>query len=146
MPSGNDRAVDPEREHLRELSVRLLGLHGLLLERERRRYEAAHGPVAPAALLRLALHDAQFAWLRALSGLIARVDERLYAAEGRPREAADTLLGDAYRLLKSGRPGVFEEKYREALQDSPDLVLAHAGLTDLLPRPGAPPEPGPHRP
>lgn len=134
--------MDPEREHLQELSARLLALHGLLLARERRFYEAAHGPVAPAALLRLALHDAQFAWLRALSGLIARVDERLHAAEGRPREGTGTLLGDAYRLLKSGGPGLFEEKYREALQDSPDVVLAHAGLTELLPRPGAPPQTG----
>ena len=39
---------------------------------------------------------------------------------------------ELYRLLKSGGSDTFREKYREALQDSPDIVMAHAAVSALL--------------
>jgi len=130
--------MELERDRLRELSSRLLRLHKVLLERERRAYEARHGAVAPGDLLRLLLGDGQFAWLRPLSGLIARIDEFGDSEEPVAGEDAQRLLGEIFRLLKSGEPGLFQDAYREALQHSPDAVMAHAAVTTLLPRPAPP--------
>jgi len=63
--------VDQDRDRIRDLSARLLRLHGLLLDRERRAYEDRHGSVASRELLHLVLYDEQFSWLRLLSVMIA---------------------------------------------------------------------------
>ena len=126
--------VDDERERLRELSRGLFRLHGLLMDRERRTYEDRYGPVGARELLQLLLNDPQFAWLRSLSGLMARVDELVDSDE--PVAAADArqLFEEAHRLLKSGDAGAFQDKYRDALQESPDVVMAHAGISAVLRR------------
>ena len=123
---------------LRSLNDRLLALHGALLQRERAAYEATHGPTAPAELLRLLLNDPQFAWLRPLSAIIAQIDEALDPRED-PRETgraaradAETLFRATERLLRSGDAGVFQTKYRDVLQQSPDVVMAHAAVVKLL--------------
>ena len=46
---------------------------------------------------------------------------------------AQTMFGVVYGLLKSGDMGAFQDKYRQALQDSPDVVMAHAGVSAILP-------------
>jgi hypothetical protein len=125
--------VDADRERVRELSRRLLRLHRALLERERHAYEDRHGSIPPSELFHLLITDRQFAWLRSLSAMIARIDELVDA--GGPIEAHDvaTVFREAYRLLKSGESGDFQSKYHEALQDSPDVVMAHADVSKLLP-------------
>jgi hypothetical protein len=126
--------VERERDRLRELSAGLVRLHGLLLERERRAYEARHGSVASGQLFNLVLQDEQFAWLRVLSTLIAQLDAAVDGDERVGPEDAQRAFREAYRLLKSGGRGVFEEKYLEALQDSPDVVMAHARVSETLRR------------
>ena len=119
---------------MRDLSAGLVRLHALLLDRERRAYEERHGSVGSWELLQLLLHDEQFAWLRSLSILMARIDALVDADE--PVAAADAqgLVRDAYRLLSSGESGAFQDKYRAALQESPDVVMAHAGISGMLRR------------
>ena len=126
--------VDPERQRLRDLSRELFRLHGLLLDRERRAYERQYGRVGAHELLQLLLHDPYFAWLRALSGLMAQVDELADTEEPVNSADAEPLLRAAHRLLKSGDSGAFQDKYRDALQESPDVVMTHAGITELLRR------------
>ena len=126
--------VDTERQRLRDLSRELFRLHGLLLGRERRTYERMHGPVAGHALLQLLLHHDHFAWLRSLSGLMARVDEMVDTDEPVTADDAQRLLDETHRLLKSGDSGAFQNKYRDALQESPDVVMVHAGITEVLRR------------
>ena len=109
-------------------------LHSLLLDRERRTYESRHGPVAPHALLHLLLHDDRFAWLRSLSRLMAQVDELVDTDEPVGAADAQRLLRETHRLLKSGDSGPFQDKYRDALQESPDVVMTHAGISELLRR------------
>jgi hypothetical protein len=130
--------VDQERERLRDLSARVVRLHKVLLDRERRAHEDHHGPIAPAELFRLLLHDEQFAWLRSLSTLIARIDEMVDADEPISKEIEQALFGEAYRLLKSGNSGGFSDKYRDALQESADVVMAHADVSRVLPAPTSP--------
>jgi hypothetical protein len=123
-----------ERERLRDLSRRVLRLHKVLLDRERRAYEARHGPIAPATLFQLLLQDEQFVWLRPLSGMIAEIDA---LADGREEVAEDDVqrvFREAYRLLKSGSSGDFHAKYVAALQDSPEVVMAHAEVSRVLVR------------
>jgi hypothetical protein len=126
--------MNDDRARLRDLSQRLLRLHGLLLNRERRAYERQHGALASRTLLDLLLNDEGFAWLRSLSGLAAHIDELVDDAEPLPTEVIERVFGEAARLLKSGEQSAFHDKYRAALQESPEVVMAHAEVSKLLPR------------
>jgi hypothetical protein len=130
--------VDQQRERLRDLSVRVVRLHKALLDRERRIHEDRRGPIPPAELFRLVLHDEEFAWLRSLSALIARVDEMVDGDSPISREDETAVFGEAYRLVKSGGSGDFSDKYRDALQASPDVVIAHAEVSRVLRAPASP--------
>lgn len=120
-----------------------MALHAALLQCERQAYEEVHGPTKAAELLRLLLNDPHFAWLRPLSGIIAQIDEALDPREPLdPRAAtaafdANTLFEAAQVLLRSGGSSAFQTKYREALQKSPDVVMAHADVVKVLTRHGA---------
>ncbi len=129
--------MDQDRDRLRALSTRLLTLHGVLLDRERRAYEERHGSVASRELLRLLLYDEHFSWLRALSSMIAKIDEVVDADEPLPPESMRRAFREAYRLLKSGTAGDFQDKYHLALQDSPDVIMAHAAVSRVLSDSGA---------
>ena len=124
---------------LQALRRSLLDLHKLLLDDQRDAYEASYGPVVSGhAFLQLALHHEQFAWLRALSGMISRIDAALDEAEGEMGEAeVRAFVTGARDLLRSGGDGPFETKYRDALQRSPDVVMAHAAVVRLLDAPAA---------
>jgi len=127
-----------ERERLRDLSGRLLRLHKILLDREREAYEQRHGAIPSGALFRLVLDDEAFAWLRTLSALIAQIDTAVDADEPIGREDAERAFRETYRLLKSGSEGYFQDRYRVALQDSPDVVMAHADVSRVLPSASSP--------
>jgi hypothetical protein len=122
-------------ERLRELSARLLQLHTVLLGRERDAYEAWHGPTKSAQLLQLVLHDEQFAWLRALSTLITRIDAALDEDALAAELSVDRFFRQTHQLLRAGGSGAFERKYVDALQESPDVVMAHAAVVKVLVRP-----------
>ncbi len=122
-----------DRERLRDLSRRLLLLHKVLLDRERHAYEQRHGAIPSGALLGLVLDDEAFAWLRLLSGLIAEIDELVDTDEPVARDNVERPFREAYRLLKSGVGGDFQDRYHVALQESPDVVMAHADVSRLLP-------------
>ena len=123
---------------LKALSARLVALHAALVDYQRQDYEEAHGPTKPAELLRLLIADAHFAWLRPLSRVIAEIDEALdpraaaNAADGTPGVDVGRFFQATERLLRSGEIGAFEIKYREALQRSPELIMAHANVVKIL--------------
>ena len=125
--------MDHDRERLRELSARLMKLHLVLLDRERRRYEDRRGAVQAGELLHLVMTDPQFAWLRSLSTMIAQIDATVDADDPITEETCAGMLQGAYRLLKSGGSSDFQLKYHDALQDSPDVVMAHAEVSRVLP-------------
>src|SRR5438309_2035153 len=121
-----------ERGRLRDLSTSLMRLHRLLLDRERGLYEDRHGAIPTRELFSLVLNDEQFAWLRSLSTLIAQIDEVVDADEAVAPETVQSAFREAHRLLKSGDPSDFRDRYHAALQDSPDIVMAHAGVSKVL--------------
>ena len=126
--------MDPHRDRLKTLSARLLRLHRLLMDREREAYEQRHGAVTSADLLRLLLEHERFAWLRPLSAMIAGMDELVDTDGPIAEDDAWRAFAEAYRLLKSGEDGAFQNKYRDALQESPIVVMAHAEVSAVLPR------------
>jgi len=105
----------------------LLNVHKALLEHERVRYEAAHGPVlSQGELLDLVIRAPWFAWLRTLSGLITQIDEFLCAKEPPSQGAGEALLTRARDLLSSTDDGSdFHRDYRRALQESSEVGHAH---------------------
>ncbi len=129
-----------------EVRRALLRLHKVLLEAERASYERGRGSVGGSGeFLQLVINDPWFAWLRPISGLIVRIDELLEPAQEATEEEALAALGQAAALVRpADGGGEFGRRYREILQRSPDAVLAHAGLSRLLPKPEAGPmsEPG----
>ncbi|MGZ8366830.1 MAG: hypothetical protein ACXW37_10685 [Nitrospira sp.] len=112
----------------------LLRLHKALLDDERVAYERVHGRIpSNGAFLQLVLNDAWFAWLRPLSQSIAKLDELSESNDPAPREAIPALLASVQTLLIPTEEGEgFSRQYHDALQRSPDVVLAHAAVRSLL--------------
>jgi hypothetical protein len=120
---------------LDDLRDRLLQLHKTLLDEERAAYEARYGPVDSSVdLFQLVLHHESFAWLRSLSSMLATIDAALDDPEHAPTDAeVDAFFRQTHELLRSGGSSRFETKYREALQRSADVVMAHAAVIKLFP-------------
>lgn len=122
-----------ERRTLDDLRRSLLHLHKTMLDWEREAYERVHGRMSPGGLLGVVMSDPQFAWLRPISELIVRIDAAV------DMDAPDTVI-DVKTIVEQARTvvtpdlgvGAFGERYRAALQESPDAVLAHRDVTRLL--------------
>jgi hypothetical protein len=110
------------RQGLNELSLSLRHLHGTLLRIEQRRHEEAHGTVTPAELLRLALSEPRFAWLRELSGLIVEIDERTSDDRAVGHAEAVSFRSRAEKRIGPG-PGKLSEQLLSAVQESPDVAI-----------------------
>jgi hypothetical protein len=122
-----------DRRLLARLRDTLVPLHRTLLEWERTAYERVHGRTAPADLLRATVTDPQFAWLRPVSSLIVRIDGLLEpAAMDRPADVS-AIVSEARELVAPDEAGTpYAQRYHEALQQAPDVVLAHGRVTMVL--------------
>lgn len=129
MPRSSTRDV-----RMDALFQALLRLHKALLDDERVAYERVHGRISSnGAFLQLVLNDAWFAWLRPLSLSIANLDELSESDDAASRDAIPALLESVQRLLIPMEDGEgFGHQYHDALQRSPDVVLAHAAVRALL--------------
>ena len=121
---------------LRDIREALLRLHRALLDWERRGHERVHGRLSATELLQVLLHDPEFAWLRPLSECIVRIDEML-TTETEADE--DAILVHVRALASPDADGTpYAQRYLQAIQESPDAVLAHKDLLALLRRIRAP--------
>ena len=134
-----------ERQLLTDLRRTLLHLHKTLLDWERSAYERLHGRVSSHELLHAILNDPQFVWLRPVSELIVRIDEMLEQevapdADGRAAHGdVVAIIGQARTLVIPDEAGSrYAQRYHTALQEHPDAVFAHRGVTAVLK--DAPPE------
>ncbi len=129
------QTLSPERrQELQSISQELLRLHKLLLDQERARYEKEHGPIAsPGEFLNLVLGNEQFEWLRQLSGLIVEIDEIVSPRSKAGPDDATSALQKARQLLTPTDDGTaFQRKYWHAIQDLPDVLIAHREIGKLL--------------
>ena len=124
-----------ERQHIVTIRNELLALHKILLELERQRYERANGRINDMfQLLNLTINDPAFAWLRPLSAFIVEIDEKTEDKEA-PMTSAEVaaFLKEARTLLSANQVGGdFQRNYHWALQESPDVVIAHGALLKRL--------------
>ena len=125
---------NPLVRHLNELSQALLRLHKALLDAERLSYERVHGRIASnGAFLQLVLGDPWFAWLRPLSYSITRLDELSETDRTVSSRELTDLLDSVRSLLTPAEEGEgFSRHYYDALQQAPEVGLAHAQVRMLL--------------
>jgi hypothetical protein len=120
---------------LRELRHGLLRLHKTLVEWERQAFERVHGRQSNNALLDALLKDPHFAWLRAISQLIVSIDEMLDDQIPPEQSDLDAVIAHVRDLTVANEAGnSYEQRYHQALQESPDAVFAHRDLVKLLKR------------
>jgi hypothetical protein len=110
----------------------LLTLHRTLIERERRNYEKIHGRVSDGDFLQGLIHDPAFAWLAPLTTLMVRLEA--LEDEGKGDEVGATVA--AIRELLSLQPerSEFHRRYRQAVDDDPDVAVAHGIVLTQLRR------------
>jgi len=65
--------------------------------------------------------------------MVAEIDATVDAGDPMTEETVARMFQGAYRLLKAGGDSEFQLKYLDALQDSPDVVMAHAEVSRVLP-------------
>lgn len=122
-----------QHQYLRDLRNKLLRLHACLVDTERNAYEQVRGRITSGELLQLLIDSEQFAWLHRVSLLVVRIDEMLQADEPLLLEDVESLVTEVRTLLLPSEVGSgFARKYYNALQSEPDVVLAHAEVTELL--------------
>lgn len=130
-PSG---LSDTTRTRLRDLRMRLLNLHKVLLDDAKVAYELDRGQVgSSASLLQLVINDPWFEWLHPLSELVVRIDETLEPDAPVGEAEGLILIEQVGHLLSPGtRGGRFAERYFEALQRQPAVIVAHAEVRRIL--------------
>lgn len=121
-------------EQLRGVREALLRLHKNLLDYQRDVWERGSGRVKNSyEFLNLVMHDQQFAWLHYLSELVVQMDEMLALKEDYTDHDIVGLFEQARFLIVPVENGdAFQRNYFEALQQSPDVVLAHSEVVKLL--------------
>lgn len=126
--------TEKTRDQLRSVRGVLLSLHKTLLDYERDAFEREQGKISNSyEFLNLVMSDPWFAWLRRLSELIVEMDELLASRES-PRETTGAaLISQSKILLTPLEAGdEFQRKYFAAMQQSPEVVLAHAEFAKAL--------------
>ncbi|BCZ79584.1 hypothetical protein [Paraburkholderia terrae] len=128
MNINDERAI----QFLGEIRKPLLVLHKAILDHERALYEKEFGPVTPAAFLQVLINGSGFRWLNPLSVMIANVDEILDDDEATSADrfgAVESVVG----LFSEDLPGnIFLPRYRQILQNSPDILHAHGQIAPIL--------------
>jgi hypothetical protein len=125
---------DSTRARLSDMRLRLLNLHKVLLDDAKVAYEMDRGRVGSnATLLQLVINDPWFAWLHPLSGLVVRIDETLRADAPATETDGVALLEQVEHLLSPGQGAEgFAQRYYEALQRQPAVIVAHAEVRRIL--------------
>ena len=136
MRGSKKKAVTTSADAQRLSGIRqaLVTLHKALVDYDRVRYEKAVGPIrSPNHFLDLLTRDPWFAWLHPISQLIVSMDQALDEKEPLTAAIVEALVRQAGLLLVPSETGHdFSKHYFDALQDDPDVVLAHAAATRLI--------------
>ncbi|SDX23386.1 hypothetical protein SAMN04515617_102137 [Collimonas sp. OK242] len=120
-----------QRAKLTALGRVLRDLHKQLIQVETQHFGVVGSPLEH---LHLVVNHPHFSWLQKLSGLMAQMDERL-------DEPEDISVADAFafraaieELIGPNEKGdmAFRAKYNALLHDSPDIVMAHGAVRQIL--------------
>jgi hypothetical protein len=84
------------------------------------------------AFLEALIGAPELAWLHPLTSLIVRLEELL--EEAAAQAAVEDCIAEMRKLLRPVAQGEgFQRKYAEAMQRSPEVVLAHGRVMGALP-------------
>jgi hypothetical protein len=123
-----------DRRLLTDLRRALLPLHKTLLEWERKAYERSQGrKMGAGELLQIMMSHPQFAWLHPISEVIVRIDQTLDDEAPDSTVDLDAIVVQVRRLVapdQTEKP--YAERYLTALQEVPDVVVAHGKVTAIL--------------
>jgi hypothetical protein len=133
MQADKPKLLSADAQRLSRLREALLHLHKSLIDSERQRYEKTIGKIqSPNHFFKLLTDDPWFAWLHPLSLLIVSMDEALDEKEPLTSAIVDALGKRATQLLVASEGAKdFPGHYDNALQNDPDVVLAHAEVMKL---------------
>jgi hypothetical protein len=122
------------KDRLLELRTKILQQHKIMLEFERRDFEALFGKVNAGELLQLLIDHAQFAWLRRMSDLIVLIDETAADKEfPMTDQNAEDYIAQAKALFDKDNPDEdFALRYHAVVEDDPDAFLKHSEIKKLL--------------
>jgi hypothetical protein len=120
-------------EQLNSLKASLLDLHKALIESERIEYEKSFGKLnSQKRFLELLINDPWFAWLKPLSSIVIIIDELLESEVIEANEVQAVQKTTRELLVASEEGHGFASNYHEALQRTPDVILAHAAVMKVL--------------
>jgi hypothetical protein len=109
----------------------LLDLHRALVDSERREYEKSRGRMSDRAFLEALIGAPELAWLNPLTSLIVRLEELL--EENAAHDAVRDCVAEIRKLLRPAADAQgFQRKYAEAMQRSPEVVVAHGRTISAL--------------
>ena len=120
-------------QQLQQVRHAMLELHRRLIDAQRIQYEKLHGRIeTPSEFLGLVLEHPDFEWIRALSALVAQLDEWSEEQPGDEREL-QVILDTLRRLIQpQGSDSAFGGKYWEMVENTPEVLIEHVKLTRLL--------------
>lgn len=121
-------------ERVDRLRPVLLELHKAMLDAQRIQYERLHGRIETSGeFLGLVLNHPEFEWIRALSALIARLDEWAEDMEGEGDGEFDNLVGRLRSLIRpEGTNTDFTAKYWTMVEGEPAVTVAHVKAWRLV--------------
>ena len=122
------------KDRLLELRLKILQQHKIMLEFERREFEALFGRINAGELLQLLINHAQFAWLHRMSELVVFIDETLADKEfPLTDDNAESFIAQARALFDPENPDLeFRERYHAVVEDDPNAFLKHGEIKKLL--------------
>ena len=116
-----------------EVRHAMLELHRRLIDAQRIQYEKLHGRVETTSeFLGLVLEHPDFEWIRALSALVAQLDEWREAEPQDPQQL-EAIVATLRRLVQpQGTDSAFGRRYWEMVEGTPEVLIDHVKLTRLL--------------
>ena len=123
------------RDKIGEISAAMAKIHKLLLEDEMESRELASNKVIPPAeRLNALLNDPSLAWMRAMSQLMAFVDEIYFQKEPVLERQMNEIEEKVHSLLSLQNETEFTYCYRARLGTIPNLMVEHGNLRSILKR------------
>jgi hypothetical protein len=125
-------------EELRDAQPALLALHKALLDAERAQVESVHGAMSGAEFLQLVSDPVRYGWLKPFSLLLVAIDDTLNPRDDEEHREPQDLLDEARGLMLPPQDDTpFGRRYLALMQQDPDVVLAHRGVSRKLGKEGS---------
>ncbi|MFZ6770057.1 hypothetical protein ACO0LM_23650 [Undibacterium sp. Di26W] len=120
-----------QRTQLTGLGRALRDLHKRLIDVETQYFGAVGSPLEH---LHLVVNHPHFAWIQKLSSLMTEMDERLDDAKDISVAEAFAFRTALEELIGPNEKGdmEFRARYNVLLHDSPDVVMAHGAVRQIL--------------